>query len=653
MAVERISSVLATSHSTNGGAGKTYSPVNGAKPLRMLTHTPDGVLGSTLFRYTDATGKPVIYVQRIQHHDGGKHFCQWGPTADGSGWQSNLDYAPKPRPLYRLQTELADSTAPIVFHEGEKAVEAAYRAGLSGLHTTTLAGAKSPHLSDFCPVSGRHVVVCPDNDQDGEHYAQAVTRLAKEAGALSVRRVALTGLPVKGDVVEWLEHGGTVEDFTARLDDALVVAEPPAVVATQCELMESGAGLNEAAYHGLAGEIVRLFRPHTEADPVALLVSFLSEVGAMLNRGPHLILDGTFHPVLFWPVLVGRSSKSRKGTAGKRIEHLLQLADPSWTRGECKGTLSSGEGLAFAVRDPQYREEALREKGRPTGETVTVLADKGVEDKRLFLVQSEFGAVLRVMARDGNSLSGVLRDAWDGQDLAPMTKANRIRASAPHIGIVGHVTKDELLRNLNNTEASNGFGNRFVWLIVQRSQELPFPSAPDLTDIQEMARKIGAAIRNGRTFGRLTLTESSRDAWRAIYHDLSADRPGLAGALLGRAEAQVMRLAGLYALLDGEGTINTVHLKAALAIWEYAEASTKLIFGSSMGDPVADTIWRELQAVGELDDSAISSLFSRNVPADKLDQAKALLQANGLAHSFPRAQTLGGRPCRVWKRGTK
>ena len=388
------------------------------------------------------------------------------------------------------------------------------------------------------------------------------------------------------------DFAGALVDFSAVQDElvreqflqgvsALVPAEPTLPALSR----EWWPALNEAAYHGLAGEVIRLFRPHTESDPVALLVSFLSEVGATLNRGPHLILDGTFHPLLFWPVLVGRSSKSRKGTASKRIEQLLQLADASWTRGECKGTLSSGEGLAFAVRDPQYKEESIKEKGRPTGETVSVLVDQGVEDKRLFLVQSEFGAVLRVMARDDNSLSDVLRDAWDGQDLAPMTKANRIRATAPHIGIVGHVTKDELLRNLNNTEASNGFGNRFVWVNIQRSQELPFPSTPDPEALDRLARKIAAAIRKGRTLGQLKLTDATCEAWRAIYHDLSADRPGLAGALLGRAEAQVMRLAGLYALLDGTSAVDTAHLKAALAIWEYAESSTKQISGTTLGIP--------------------------------------------------------------------
>lgn len=409
--------------------------------------------------------------------------------------------------------------------------------------------------------------------------------------------------------------------------------------------------LDDAALHGLAGEVVRLIEPHTEADPVALLASFLAEIGTMLNRAPHLLLDGTYHPLLFWPVLVGQSSKSRKGTAGKRIQTLLSLADPAWTRGECRGTLSSGEGLAFAVRDPQYREEPLKEKGRPTGETVTICVDPGVEDKRLFLVQAEFGAVLRVMARDGNSLSGVLRDAWDGLTLAPMTKANRVRATDPHVGIVGHVTKDELLRNLTDTETSNGFGNRFVWLAVRRSKELPFPSAPDEAAMNELAARIGKTIQLGRTIGAIGMTDSARAGWKALYHDLSADRPGLAGALLGRAEAHAMRLSALYAVLDGQNAIDLVHLRAALALWEYAETSTRLVFGDSTGDPVADTILRAVRTSGELSDSQISDLFGRNVSASRLERAKTTLLAAGLIHSGM-TQT-DGRPKKTWRPGTK
>jgi hypothetical protein len=409
--------------------------------------------------------------------------------------------------------------------------------------------------------------------------------------------------------------------------------------------------LDTAAYHGLAGEVVCLIGPHTEADPVALLASFLSEFGTILNRGPHLFLEDTYHPLLIWPVIVGRSSKSRKGSAGNRIKRIMALADPAWTRGESKGTLSSGEGLAWAVRDAQYRDDPVKEKGNPTGETVQVCVDLGVPDKRLFLVQPEFGVVLRIMGRDGNSLSGVLRDAWDGLDLAPMTKMNRVRATTPHIGIVGHVTKEELLRNLTDTEASNGFGNRFVWLVVNRSKELPFSSSPDEEAITQLAGRIGRVLRFGRTIVTIGMTDKAKEGWAEVYHTLSADRPGLAGALLGRAEAQVMRLAALYAVLDEVGLIDLVHLKAALALWEYAEQSTLLIFGDSTGDPIADTILKAVRTIGMMTDTDISNLFRHHVPASRLDSAKTTLQTVGLIY-YEMAES-GGRPRIEWRAGAK
>lgn len=408
----------------------------------------------------------------------------------------------------------------------------------------------------------------------------------------------------------------------------------------------------EAAYHGLTGEVVRLISPHTEADPVSLAASFLSEFGTMLNRMPHLILDGSYHPLLVWPVLVGQSSKSRKGSAGNRINTLFKMAAPEWTRGECRGTLSSGEGLTAAVRDPEYREVQLKDKDRrPIGETVRELVDSGVEDKRLFLVQSEFGTVLRVMGRDGNSLSGVLRDAWDGQDLAPMTKGNPIKATEPHIGIVGHVTKDELLMNLSKTEASNGLGNRFLWLLVRRSQELPLSSSPEAQDMEDLASRLGKALTNGRTIGKISMTLEAKDAWVAGYHDLSADRPGLAGALLGRAEAYTMRLAALYAVLDGQRDIGLVHLQAACAFWNYVETSTMLIFGDALGDPLADTILAALRSRASLSDTEISALFSRHTDTQRLGQAKTRLLSLGLAH-FDTIET-NGRPRVIWSLGAK
>ena len=88
-------------------------------------------------------------------------------------------------------------------------------------------------------------------------------------------------------------------------------------------------------------------------------------------------------------------------------------------------------------------------------------------------MQSEFASVLRVMERDGNNLSPLLRDAFDGGILRSMVKRNPQKATGAHISMIGHITRHELLRHLSDTEQHNGFANRLLWCCAKRSQYLP------------------------------------------------------------------------------------------------------------------------------------------------------------------------------------
>jgi Protein of unknown function (DUF3987) len=90
------------------------------------------------------------------------------------------------------------------------------------------------------------------------------------------------------------------------------------------------------------------------------------------------------------------------------------------------------------------------------------------------ILEPEFAQVLKVLARERNTLSPVVRNAWNGKPLQTITRNAPIRAREAHLSIIGHITKDELLRFINGTELANGFFNRFLVIAVQRSQELPF-----------------------------------------------------------------------------------------------------------------------------------------------------------------------------------
>ena len=81
----------------------------------------------------------------------------------------------------------------------------------------------------------------------------------------------------------------------------------------------------------------------------------------------------------------------------------------------------------------------------------------------------------------------------------------------------------------------------------------------------------------------MTMTSTARREWAAVYKSLSDGQAGLLGAITARAEAQVVRLGLVHALLDGQAEIDEPHLKAALAVWEYCEASVAYTCGNALG----------------------------------------------------------------------
>jgi hypothetical protein len=380
--------------------------------------------------------------------------------------------------------------------------------------------------------------------------------------------------------------------------------------------------MHEAAYSGLAGEVVRSIEPHSEADPVAILLQFLAAFGNAVGLSPYYQVEGDKHRAKLFVVTSGATSKGRKGTALGRIRQLMAIADPDWERDNIQTGLSSGEGVIFHVRDPISTPEQV---------------DAGVTDKRLMLVTEEFAGTLRVMERAGNTLSPVLRDAWGTSKLQTLTKNSPIKATDSHISIIGHVTDDELRAVLTKVEMANGFANRFLFARVKRSKLLPHGGHLDFATLQELGEQVAERLTQARTLGRITMTDAAAEAWEKTYPSLSGDRPGLLGAVLGRAEAQVIRLALIYALLDNKTQIDLPHLRAALAVWAFCEDSATQIWGDMIGDDVSDTIFAALKTAGStgLRRTEMSNLFSRHVPSARITTVLETLQRAGKAERVP------------------
>lgn len=400
------------------------------------------------------------------------------------------------------------------------------------------------------------------------------------------------------------------------------------------------APLDRAALYGMAGEIVGALLPHTEGDEAGLLLTLLAAVGNIVGPGVHWQVSGRKHGLRVWPVLIGATSKGRKGTTWGTIRPVLQHAHPAWMSVCVNGGLSSGEGVIWAIRDRITK----------TVEGVEVEIDAGVADKRLFLIEEEFSGTLKIANREGNSLSAILRKAYDGDPLAALTKNSPARATDPHVTIVGHTSAEELRRHLDDTQIASGLGNRLTFVCVRRSKLLPDGGELDPGLVNHLGDRLRAALTVAMNANLLIRRdEEASMLWRRIYGQLSEGGVGLIGALTSRAEAQVMRYAAIYAVLDGLPIIRPAHLRAAVAVWDYAEASTRYVFGDRLGDPIADTILQALRG-GSLSQTEISGLFDRNVAAVKLNRALgALVEAGRVERCKVPSGEAGGRPPIVWK----
>jgi hypothetical protein len=129
---------------------------------------------------------------------------------------------------------------------------------------------------------------------------------------------------------------------------------------------------------------------------------------------------------------------------------------------------------------------------------------------------------------------------------------------------------------------------------------LPRGGNIDLETLNQLASRTRDTIATVRLFDQVTMTPAA-DAWweNELYDQLTRERSGLFGELVARAAPQVLRLALLYALLDQQRQIDVVHLRAALAVWNFCEASAQHIFGDMTGNRFADTILPQLRRHAE------------------------------------------------------
>src|SRR3984885_4678802 len=430
-------------------------------------------------------------------------------------------------------------------------------------------------------------------------------------------RPTLSGIQRRMEELATIQQG---LDKQKQLQNPAAPRTPPPPVASP------GPILGDAALYGVAGLVVCGLAPHSEAHPAAILLQLLAAFGNAVGPAPHCMVDATRHGLNLFVALVGESSKARKGTSWNQIRCLFTEVDRPWVTERVTTARLTPAALIYALRDQQP-----------------------ATDRRLLALSEEFAAVLHSVRRVKGHLSPLLRSAWDGSDLRSLAGLHPIQATGTHISLIAHITQRELEDNLLPTEAHNGFANRCLWTAVQRSQCLPEGGNLDAHERSAIAAELRRALDWTADAGniRLVRDDEARALWHERYPALSQARPGLYGAATSRAEAQVLRLSAIYAVLDCSSIIRLPHLQAALAVWDYCSASASLFFGKSTGDHTADRILEAINAsAGTLSRQQISALFQGHLSSSRIDAAlEQLISVGAIYHT---SRPTAGRPSTLW-----
>jgi len=307
--------------------------------------------------------------------------------------------------------------------------------------------------------------------------------------------------------------------------------------------------LPEVVKSGLIGEYIDLMTPTTEASESYHLGVGLTMAGAMIGRRVHVRYGRPVFANLF-TLLVGASGKTRKDTSITRgTEFLKQWISEGTTQRQVNtGILTdvgSSEGLLKAME----------------------------EQPQMLLYLTELSKLISKGRRQGTAtILPVLMEAFDGPDaLHNVSIQSKIEVKHPFLSIIS-ATQPRILEDLmTDADVHSGFINR--WLIIPGAPRapLPWPPSVDRAVSRLLFERMHCTINDGfPDHFELPICEAARAFWSEWYAaDWHVGRTDDEAAMRGRAATLVVKVALIYAVLNGDQMLTQHHLELGIAVVEW------------------------------------------------------------------------------------
>ncbi len=312
------------------------------------------------YDYHDAQGSPFFQVVRFEPKD----FRQRQPDGNG-GWIWNLKGI---NPVLYHLPEIIKNRGAVFVGEGEKDVDR-IRKDFKLCATTCPMGAEKWRDSYNETLRGKDVVLLPDNDEAGRKHVEKVAQ-SLHGIAKSIRVLDFPGLPEKGDVSDWIDAGGTKEEFQ-KLADECPPWEPEESPSDAIrKQFPRGPFPWDVLPSRIAESLQQLARScATSATslPGAALAVFASIIGCRIDVSPK---QSWREPLILWFCDVRPSGAGKTPAARALCQVLYEAQD----RADKDYQAEYDEWKAL----PKKERDARNEPARPRGYFTTSLTIEGI-----------------------------------------------------------------------------------------------------------------------------------------------------------------------------------------------------------------------------------------------------------------------------------
>lgn len=662
--------------------------------------TPEG-----LHEYQHADSTPAFWRWRVRKPDGEKVMrpMHW----NGSTFVAGEPEAPaEGKLLYRLPGLLADTTALVWIVEGEKCADVLHKLGLVA---TTSGGSSSASGADWTPLRGRPCVLWPDHDEPGRKYmAEVADRLRALGCVVECIDVEALGLPVKGDVVDWLagHREATVADVLALpriapaepVDDAplpLPDSLPPVPAFNADWLPASVRAWCVDAASGLQVPVDFIAMPAM----VALAGAIGRQVGiAMKRHEPWIELP------MLWSCVIGRPSSGKSPALAPARRMLERLAseerlayEASLRDYEASAMVAEAqkanakEAIRKAVKAGDHHAaevaaEAVRFAEEPPSEPRLIVNDATVEKlgellnanpRGLVQFRDELAGWLASLDREGREGDRTFwLECWNGTGAFTVDRIGRgtVRIEACAMSILGGMQPGKLAEYVRGA-VRGGFSDDGL---IQRFQLAVYPDLPaswqyvDRLLNPEAERVAWATFRRLRNLNPDAIGAERVDGidvpflrfddeaqgllieWQtALMQRLRrGDEPAWMESHLSKYRALAGRLALVLHLADHDGgPIGADTLATALDWCDYLEGHARRIYAPAI-DGGLDAAHLILRKRGELGEAFTARDIQRKGWAGLSDRdtiGEALERLIEHRHLIESTEATGGRPSIVYR----